>query len=191
MGWAKFDTVEDLAGCELKITHMKTLARFGGTGSYTWSRNGIVLSSVSLVVTSPWLAIAYRNANQPGSEPIRRTVLLTRTPCHFGGERIWFCCPRCKRRTSSIFLVQPPFACRVCLQLRYESQREGLTSAALSRALRIRQRLGGTGWAWDHGPRPKGMHRRTYERLVSEQMSLKLQYYLAALNPKFRRSDLD
>jgi len=75
MGWAKFDTVEDLAGCELKITHVRTLARFGGTGGYTWSRNGIVFSSVSLVVTSPWLTIAYRNANQPRSEPVRRTVL--------------------------------------------------------------------------------------------------------------------
>src|SRR5947209_17652403 len=132
MGWAKFDTVEELSGCELKITPIKTLVRFGGAGGYTWSINGIVFSSVSLVVTRQRITIAYRNANQPGSEPIKRTVLLTRTLCHFGGERVWFCCPRCDRRTSSIFLVQPPFACRVCLQLRYESQREGLASTALS-----------------------------------------------------------
>jgi len=151
-GWAKFDTVEELAGCEFKITHIKTLARFGGTGGCTWSRNGIVFSSVSLVVTRQRITIAYRNAKHSGLEPIRKTVLLTRTPCHFGGERVWFCCPRCDRRTSSIFLVQPPFACRVCLRLRYESQREGLACTALSRALRNPTTFTGNGRGV--GPRP-------------------------------------
>ena len=48
------------------------------------------------------LTITYRYAEHFGSERTRRTVWLTRTPCHFGGERVWFCCPTCERRTSSI-----------------------------------------------------------------------------------------
>jgi hypothetical protein len=35
----------------------------------------------------------------------------------------------------------------------------------LSRALKIRDRLG---WKSDYGPKPKGMHQRTFDRLVRE-----------------------
>src|SRR5436305_48902 len=38
----------------------------------------------------------------------------------------------------------------------------------LTRAGHLRKRLGGTGDAFSFGSKPKGMHRRTYERLVEE-----------------------
>jgi hypothetical protein len=172
-----FATVEDLGSCEMKITHIRQLARFGGTGCYTWSRNGTAVSSVSTAVRGRVLTITYRSTKQPESHPIKEMVLLETTFCNFGGERFWFCCPRCNRRTSSIFLTAPPFGCRVCLELRYESQRLGLADLTLARGLRIRKRLKGTGSAFGYGARPKGMHHRTYERLVREQVRLKRQFY--------------
>lgn len=50
-------------------------------------------------------------------EPSTHEVRLTRTVCHFGGQRVWFVCPRCERRAAVIYLPDVP-GCRCCLQLR-------------------------------------------------------------------------
>ena len=61
----------------------------------------------------------------------------TTTPCHFGGVRHWFICPRCKRRVGTLY--KPPMKnellCRKCHSLRYGKSRykgmiEGVTFSA-------------------------------------------------------------
>ena len=60
------------------------------------------------------------------------------------------------------------FACRQCKDLAYTSQGEAADDRAARRADRIRKRLG-----WQigilNGPglKPKGMHQRTFERLLA------------------------
>lgn len=61
------------------------------------------------------------------------------------------------------------FACRRCNRLAYDCQRETDDDRAMRRAETIRRRLG-----WEPGilnfpgGRPKGMHRRTFERLKGQ-----------------------
>jgi len=85
---------------------------------------------------------------------------------HFGGYRWWFTCPLCQRRCGTIH--RPPgnyrFACRVCHRLNYRSQQEGPARRHARHMSRIRGRLSGDGVTCS---RPKGMHQRTFERLVS------------------------
>jgi hypothetical protein len=56
------------------------------------------------------------------------------------------------------------FACRRCLQLAYESQREAPHYHALRKAQSIHEKLGGTGIIDDPVFKPKEMHWRTYSR---------------------------
>ena len=92
-------------------------------------------------------------------------VTLTHTRCYFGGLRVWFICPKCEHRIGVVYLGQIA-ACRKCLELRYPSQSE----SKLTRSFRKRQqvdnelalRLKNRAYR-----RPKGMHWRTYEKLLS------------------------
>jgi hypothetical protein len=112
------------------------------------------------------MEVFYVQRHNPGSFPVRCVVRLTSTKCNLGGERFWFRCPKCDMRTASIFLIGPPFKCRVCLSLTCQSKRERHPHRVLRRAGRLRKRLRGTGDAFSFGSKPQGMHRRTYERLV-------------------------
>ena len=67
-------------------------------------------------------------------------------------------------RSSAILYGATVFACRHCLQLAYESQREPPHYRALHKAQGIHEKLGGTGIIDDPVFKPKGMHWRTYYR---------------------------
>ena len=55
-------------------------------------------------------------------------VLLTTTPCHYGGERYWFICPLttngkyCGRRVGVLYKAGDYFGCRNCYKLTYKSR---------------------------------------------------------------------
>ncbi len=49
-------------------------------------------------------------------------IALTQTPCHFGGQRRWFVCPRCGNRMAVLYMRHGRFACRHCQQIAYQSQ---------------------------------------------------------------------
>ena len=87
----------------------------------------------------------------------------------FGGRRWWFVCPRTGQRATRLHL--PPgadtFACRKAYRLAYRSQRETPRDRALSRAFALRRKLGHDGGIGDYIARPKGMHRRTFERAMA------------------------
>lgn len=103
-----------------------------------------------------------------GTEPLRYCddISIEWEDCRFGGQRPFFVCPDCGRRTLHLYRM-PGFKCRTCHGLSYPSQRERESDRAQRRANRIRVRLGGDpGWT-NIPPRPKGMHWRTYERQIA------------------------
>jgi hypothetical protein len=98
--------------------------------------------------------------------PDGHEVQVVTTPCHFGHKRYWFLCPSCGRRCAILY----PWVCRVCASGRYESESLSPEDRLMRRAFRLRERLGqrGGGLFGDVPERPRGMHRRTYERLVAQ-----------------------
>ncbi len=50
---------------------------------------------------------------------------VTTSPCHFGGKRFWFVCPRCKGRVGTLYKtpVSDELLCRNCHKLTYLKSR--------------------------------------------------------------------
>src|ERR1700729_3074598 len=103
-------------------------------------------------------------------------------PCRFGGARPYFACPSvvngiaCRRRVTKLYGPGRYFLCRHCYRLVHASQSEGGLDRTLRRANAIRQRLGGDpGMAAPFPPRPKGMWRRTYERLRRRTFEIEMR----------------
>jgi hypothetical protein len=99
----------------------------------------------------------------------RQFVALTWTPMRLGGSRPWWRCS-CGRRRAVLYSAGRGWGCRTCLNLAYPSQNERADYRAWRRRDKIRARLGAepgcdTIWPWQ---KPKGMHWRTFERLVAE-----------------------
>jgi hypothetical protein len=108
-------------------------------------------------------------------DDVEETVRIVRVPCHLGGARPYFICPgvvngvTCGRRIAKLYYRGRYFVCRHCHRLAHASQREGGWERALRRANKLRQRLGGkSGAASLFPPRPRGMWRRTYERICEQ-----------------------
>ena len=95
-------------------------------------------------------------------------VVLERTPCHYGGSRVWFRCPSCNRRVAVIYGGKG-----VCLSplspLAYDCQHETPDDRVSRQIDKLRDRL-----KWEPGLlngkqwKPKWMRWRTYHRLETE-----------------------
>jgi hypothetical protein len=98
------------------------------------------------------------------------TITLETTIQPFGGRRWWFRCPRSGDLVSKLHLPNGAytFASRRAYRLGYRSQRETPCDRAISRAFSLRRKLGDDGGIGDYVTKPKGMHRRTFERAMGE-----------------------
>jgi hypothetical protein len=96
------------------------------------------------------------------------TIALETTPQPFGGRR-WFVCPRSGDHVAKLHLPNGTytFASRRVYRLGYHSQRETPRDRAITRAFKLRDRLGGEGGISDYIPKPKWMRWGTYDRQIA------------------------
>jgi len=157
---------------------MATLKKHGvigtrkwGSDSWRWLRNGEARCSIGYEVNTlhdpAWLRVHY--SNKGSGKDYDYKIYLTVTRPHYGGERWWFRCPAqgCGRRVAVLYLAHI-FACRRCHNFTYTSQNEAPAFRLLSKAQKMHQQLGGDGVVDDRPPKPKGMHWKTYWRMVEE-----------------------
>jgi hypothetical protein len=170
------DTVETCRSIDVNQLHREGCLRPGWLGVWKWEQDGEKVGSITMRAAEGRLVLRY-NCRRPGDEweSVRESVPIVQVPCGFGGMRPYFRCPgvvngiACGRRVTKLYGPGKYFLCRHCYGLVYQSQSEGEGDRAQRRANRIRMQLGGDpGIASPFPPRPKGMWRRTYERLQNE-----------------------
>ena len=169
------ETTDDYRSIDIRWLKQEGMLSRGRSSRITWSRHGAVVASIGIRAEPGRVVLTYKHQSygsdwQDKSYPVH----LETTPCHLGGERHWFLCPArgCGRRVAILY-DGVIFACRRCYRLAYPSQREPFHDRATRRADRIRERLGWEpGILRGRGPKPKGMHWKTFERLVAEHDAL-------------------
>jgi hypothetical protein len=159
---------DDMRALDVRRLHRDGFLRPGMRFGWQWTQRGEEVASINVAVDTDLVVLSYRQRQRGGQwQDMSYPVWLERTPCHFGGLRVWWRCPAvgCGRRVA-ILHGGAMFACRRCHQLAYRCQRETDDDRAARRADTIRRRLG-----WEPGIlnggglKPKGMHWRTFERL--------------------------
>ncbi len=150
-------------------------------GTWQWTRidTGEVTASIDYRVdtsSDPALHLTYNPAE--GAKPLNEAIGLETTRPHRGGLRWWFTCPlvvdgeRCGRRVQKLYLPHSGryFGCRHCYELSYESKNKDARMRAISKAQRIRRRLGGSPSIHEPFPeKPIAMWERTYNRLRDQR----------------------
>ena len=165
-------TVQDYRCLDINRWHQDKVLYDGNVFNWAWYRNDENIASIWVSVKPHYVVLDYRHKS--GSEDWKKEsyrVYLSSTDCNLGGQRRWFLCPAagCSRRVARLY-GGGIFACRHCYDLVYESQREKQYDRLARRADKIRRKLewkpgilNGKGWH-----KPKGMHWKTFNRLVAE-----------------------
>ena len=165
------DTTSDMRALDILRLQRDGLLIPGRAWTSAWKRNGVEVASIQGRTEVDRVILNYRSRSNGGEwQAMEYPVRLAWTPCNFGGRRAWFVCPAqgCGRRVAILF-GGSIFACRHCHKLAYDCQRETDDDRAMRRADTIRRRLGWeAGIANPEGGKPKGMHWRTYQRLITE-----------------------
>ncbi len=195
-GWYrgnKKDTVEDTL--ILDINWMKKynaiLQGRDNTGNITWtSRHRKNSIGYRYYEYDKRLDLNYSSSGTP----LNYTIYLTFINTNFNGKRWAFKCPdrNCGRTVTKLYLGAGHFLCRHCQDLTYTSRQESYPFRMLSQSQKIHMKLGGDGCeAGDNiPPRPKGMHKRTYNKKIDKMC----RYYrtsLISIAKKFGTLDRD
>jgi len=151
-------------------------------GTLSWSRGDQPAGNISYTADMfdpehAALVLKYTITENSEKRDYTQRIRLSYTVPPYGGKRWWMHCPVNGQRVGKLYM--PPnaetFASRTAWRLGYQSQRNAPRDAVFERLFRLQKRLGcPQGWEMPIR-RPKGMHRRTYDRLEDEY------WYLDAL----------
>ena len=169
------DTVGEMLALDIRRWTREGYLRPGYSGQWTWSRRGTAYANIHYQVEDGAVRLMYKTRERSGEwQEMDYRVRLDRTPCNYGGARVWFLCPSCSRRVALIYGGKV-FACRHCHRLAYDSQRETPDDRQGRQIDKIRDRLKwAPGLLNGNGRKPKWMRWRTFtrlERLHDEKMN--------------------
>lgn len=176
------DTVEACRSIDVSRLHKAGCLSPGWAGGWQWTRDGEKVALISMRAETDRLHLSYRVRIGGGEwEDLAETVRIVRVACRFGGTRPYFICPgvvngiACGRRVAKLHGPGRYFLCRHCYRLAHASQSEGALDRMHRRANKIKQRLDGDpGTHFSFPQRPKGMWRRTYERLREQAFAAEM-----------------
>jgi hypothetical protein len=161
--------------------HREGRLRAGRQFSWSWTSGGEPSGTINVRAGADAVVLSFRvrSFSAAGWKPIEQRAPITWSPCNFGGRRPWFICSArtngkyCGRHVAVLYLAGELFACRCCSGLAYASQQKNPLVRNVSRAQKIRMRLGGSPDPFDPIPeKPRGMWRRTYERHCAALVSI-------------------
>lgn len=103
------------------------------TTTSAWGKTRKSSASINIDTSNPdnkYLRIYYTQTNRDTGDKrdFDYKILITTTPCNYGGTRYWFICPwykngiYCGKRVRVLYMGGDYFACRHCYNLTYDSR---------------------------------------------------------------------
>ena len=147
--------------------------------SMSW-RDG---SSIDAMLYLDRLKVCYTASEE--ERKIRDDIYFDGVDNNYGGaQRFYFVCPYCGRRCRILYIHRVHFKCRLCARLNYYSQQvtKGTDAAAdrmekfIKNKFGVKERLSPMDAERYIPDRPKGMHTKTYNRLLMELSALQYKY---------------
>jgi len=116
------DTTEDYKSLDIRWMAREGLIHEDRIRSVTitWSISGRKTGSINTICTDAHVRFLYTYQE---TEELDYSVRIDKTPCHYGGVRYWFLCPKCGKRVAILYCAKY-FVCRHCLNLTYRSCQE-------------------------------------------------------------------
>jgi hypothetical protein len=144
--------------------------REGYRGRLYWKSDDGESNWIGTAFQDGCLVLDFRYRRNGGEwQPTQQTISILRLPCPKGGETALFLCPRCGKRRKHLYGAGRLFLCRNCHGLTYSTQRERVCDRAGRRARKLRRKLGAEiGLGAFTGFKPKGMHQRTFDTILTE-----------------------
>lgn len=116
-------TLEEVKRIDIRYMRRRGLLRPNWTGSLSWTCRGEPAGDIRYTCFTDRIVFNYRvRSGGEDWQPVEQIVYFDRTPCHIGGDRLWFRCPYCHRRCEVLALADKYPACRKCYRLPYRSQ---------------------------------------------------------------------
>lgn len=172
---------------QLDVEKLKTHGLFDNPAVWAWRWS--TGSTVQVDTRNKgFVTLQYSTAQE---EPREYNIRLEAIPQHLGGKRDWFICPslRCNRRCKTVYLRGGYFLCRKCQRLGYLTEQASKSDYPHHQIEKIRARLGwAPGYLNGYERKPKGMHWKTYNRLISmhQMYELELNAQLASFLYRLR-----
>ena len=170
--WNRKTTAEEALRLDVRYLRKRGWINSPGTtGSLSWSCGGEPSGWIRFRVEQDRLVLMYKYRSHGSDwQDYEEEVLLERTACNYGGERTWFLCPHCGKRVAVLYCAEHKFLCRHCQGLSYSSQNETYLERMNRKARKIRRRLGASDNLFEPiQEKPKGMHWKTFERLLKHE----------------------
>lgn len=163
---------EQVRKIDIRYMNRNGMLEFGASTTWNWSYGDKILEGISIDCWGNTLTL--HQDNDP--KHIEQSILLTWTSCHYGGQRPWFLCPVCNRRAAILYMASASLSCSKCQNITYYSRCETKLDRLLRKKNKLRKRLTvDDGWGLDFFCKPKGMHQKTYDRLMHELAELEMQ----------------
>jgi hypothetical protein len=173
-------TVESALVLDLNHLFRKGIVKPNGTssGSIVWTdasngrENARIGYEAHMGEEAGRLRLRYSTTNRSSGETTHHDyqVEMVTTIQPLGGRRWWWICPRRGDLVAKLYLPTRGgiFASRRAHRLAYRSQRQSPYDRAISRAFKLRHRLGAHGGLGDAINKPKGMRWATFDRKLDQ-----------------------
>ena len=141
-------------------------------GSLTWSCGGEPTGNINYTMFENTMVLNFKWRDYGDWESVKQTICFDRTRCNYGGTRRWFLCPHCNKRVAILYGADVRFLCRHCYRLPYASQGEDYMDRMERKANKISLQLDPDCLEDEYYCKPKGMHWKTFNRLISVNNNL-------------------